>query len=75
MIAYYNLSAYVTLIIDEIIHDTEDTIVFHYVDNETKNKIGRTSRSRVRYSRKGEPFFYIQNKMKIYLDECMRFLV
>lgn len=73
MIAYYNLTAFVSLIIDDIIHDTEDKVVFHLHNNETNEKIGRKRKATVRFDRKGVPYF-IHNRNKIYLDECMRII-
>ncbi len=69
MLAYYNITAFITLYIVEIVHDVEDYVVF-YVSNETGERSNKT-KSRVRYTAKGVPYF-MHYKQRIYLDECMR---
>lgn len=69
MLAYYNITAFITLYIVEIVHDVEDYVVF-YVSNDTGKRSNKT-KSRVRYTAKGVPYF-MHYKQRIYLDECMR---
>ena len=70
MIAYYNISAFVTLCIIELIHDVEDYVVFYISNNDTGEHSHKT-KSRVRYTVKGAPYF-MHKVHRIYLDECMR---
>ena len=69
MLAYYNITAFITLYIVEIVHDVEDYVVF-YVSNDTGERSNKT-KSRVRYTAKGVPYF-MHYRQRIYLDECMR---
>lgn len=70
MLAYYNITAFITLNILEIVHDVEDYVVFYVSNNETGERSNKT-KSRVRYTAKGVPYF-MHYKQRIYLDECMR---
>ena len=70
MIAYYSITAFITLNILEIVHDVEDYVVFYVSNNETGEHSNKT-KSRVRYTAKGVPYF-MHYKQRIYLDECMR---
>lgn len=70
MLAYYNITAFITLYIVEIVHDVEDYVVFYVSNNETGERSNKT-KSRVRYTTKGVPYF-MHYKHRIYLDECMR---
>ncbi len=70
MLAYYNITAFITLNILEVVHDVEDYVVFYVSNNETGERSNKT-KSRVRYTAKGVPYF-MHYKQRIYLDECMR---
>ena len=70
MLAYYNITAFTTLYIVEIVHDVEDYVVFYVSNNDTGERSNKT-KSRVRYTTKGVPYF-MHYKQRIYFDECMR---
>ena len=70
MLAYYSITAFITLNILEVVHDVEDYVVFYVSNNETGERPNKT-KSRVRYTAKGVPYF-MHYKQRIYLDECMR---
>lgn len=70
MLAYYSITAFITLNILEVVHDVEDYVVFYVSNNETGERSNKT-KSRVRYTAKGVPYF-MHYKQRIYLDECMR---
>lgn len=70
MIAYYNITASVTLYIKEIIHDCEDYVKFFISDNE-RGEGSRIRKSQIRYTPKGSPYF-ICNRRRVYLDECIK---
>lgn len=70
MIAYYIIDLFTSLIIDEIIYDVEDRVVFH-LQNDITNKKGRKCKAIIRSDRKGAPYF-IHNRKRIYLDECIK---
>lgn len=69
MIAYYNITAFITLYIVEIVYDIEDYAVFFVSNNDTGER-SKSIKSRIRYTRKGVPYF-IHNRSRIYLDECI----
>ena len=52
------------------IHDVEDYVVFYISNNDTGEHSHKT-KSRVRYTVKGAPYF-MHKGHRIYLDECMR---
>lgn len=70
MIAYYNITASVTLYIKEIMHDCEDYVKFFISDNE-RGESSRVRKSQIRYTTKGSPYF-ICNRRHVYLDECIK---
>lgn len=70
MIAYYNLTGSRTLYITKIFHDIDDYVVFFISDSSTGTR-SRAIKSCVRYTSKGAPYF-ISNRRRIYLDECLR---
>ena len=70
MLAYYNITAFITLYIVEIVYDVEDYVVFYVSNNDTGERSNKT-KSRVRYTANGVPYF-MHYKRRIYLDECMR---
>ena len=70
MLAYYSITAFITLNILEVVHDVEDYVVFYVSNNDTGERSNKT-KSRVRYTAKGVPYF-MHYKQRIYLDECMR---
>ena len=70
MLAYYSITAFITLNILEVVHDVEDYVVFYVSNNETGERSNKT-KSRVRYTTKGVPYF-MHYRQRIYLDECMR---
>lgn len=70
MIAYYNITAFVTLYIKEIIHDCEDYVVFFLSNNDNGEK-SSVRKSQVRFSGKGAPYF-MHNHKRVYLDECIK---
>lgn len=69
MIAYYNITAFITLYIVEIIYDIEDYAVFFVSNNDTGER-SKNIKSRIRYTRKGVPYF-MHYRQRIYLDECI----
>ena len=71
MIAYYIIDLFNSLIIDEIIYDVEDRVVFHLQNSITDEKKGRKRRAIIRSDRNGAPYF-IHNRKRIYLDECIK---
>lgn len=70
MIAYYNLTGSRTLYITKILHDIDDYVVFFISDSLIGTR-SRAIKSCVRYTSKGAPYF-ISNRRRIYLDECLR---
>ena len=71
MLAYYNISAWVSLVIERIVYGIEDKVIFYVQNNETNEKIGRKRRATVRYTAKGHAYF-MHNRTRVYLDDCMR---
>lgn len=71
MLAYYSITAFVTLYIEEILHDECDDYVRFFISDNTTGERSNRKKVKVRYSQKGSPYFF-HNRKRIYLDECMR---
>ena len=70
VIAYYNINAFISLHIAEIVYSTEDYVVF-YVYNSNSGERSKKIKSRVRFTSSGVPYF-IHAKQRVYLDECIK---
>lgn len=71
MLAYYNITAFVTLYIIELFYsDGYDYVKFLLCANATGVK-SKVRRARINYSRKGSPYF-MHNGERIYLDNCIK---
>ena len=70
MIAYYNITATISLCIDEIIHDSDDYLRFYTVDSQSGTK-SQFIKSRVRFTTRGVPYF-MHNRTRYYLDDFMK---
>lgn len=71
MVAYYSITAFVTLYITRVFYDCGDDYVEFFISDNESGKRSRKRRSRVRFSDKGAPYF-ISNQRRIYLDECIK---
>lgn len=70
VIAYYNINAFISLHINEIVYSTEDYVVF-YVYNSNSGEHSKKIKSQVRFTSSGVPYF-IHSKQRVYLDECIK---
>lgn len=71
MIAYYNITAFITLNILDIIHNCDgDYVLFNVTDSSSGQKT-RKIKSLIRATTRGTLYF-MHNHSRIYLDECMR---
>lgn len=70
MIAYYNITATISLCIEKIIHDYDDYVRFYTVDSQSGIKSSML-KSRVRFTTRGVPYF-MHKKTRYYLDDFMR---
>ena len=54
-IGYYPMGAFCSLEVWGIEHDIDDKVVFRWVTS--GRKLGRITKSKIRYNKQGEPFF------------------